>query len=315
MSVGERTSAIAAGVEDWAVHASPARDAAAIPRPSVLAGLIGAGIQASRTPSMHEREGEQHGLRYVYKLIDLDRLGLDAAALPELIEAAERLGFTGLNITHPCKHAAAGLVHELQAEAEAIGAINTILFTNGRRIGHNTDCTGFAAGFRREMPDADRDAVVILGAGGAGAAVAYALLTLDAKRLAILDIDHAKAERLAAALQRRFGAGCATAITDLADAVGAADGLINATPVGMEKYQGVAIDPALLRPALWVADIVYFPAETELLRRARERGCRTMSGAAMAVFQAVDAFRLFTGVDPDPQRMHRHFDALGGSQQ
>ena len=160
---------------------------------SFLIGLIGAGIQASRTPAMHMLEASRQGLRYVYKLIDLEKLGLGVEALPELLTAAERLGFDGLNITHPCKQAVIPLLTELSPEARAIGAVNTVVLRNGKRSGHNTDCTGFAEGFRRGLPDARLDRVVLLGAGGAGAAVAHAALALGVEHLTIFDIDTAKA--------------------------------------------------------------------------------------------------------------------------
>jgi shikimate dehydrogenase len=276
-------------------------------QPSVLVGLIGAGIQASRTPAMHEREGGEHGLRYLYKLIDLDLLQLDAAALPELVTAAERMGFAGLNITYPCKQAVIPLLTGLSQAASAIGAVNTVVLSGGKRIGHNTDSSGFAEAFRRDMADAPRERVLQLGAGGAGAAVAHAVLECGARHLAIVDVDRQKAAALVDGLRARFGADCAEAVTDVVGAVAKADGLINTTPVGMAKLPGAPIDLALLRRELWVADVIYFPMETELLARARALGCRTMSGAGMAVFQAVGAFRLFSGREPDPERMYRHF--------
>ena len=150
------------------------------PTPGVLVGLIGAGIQASRTPAMHEQEGREQGLRYVYRLIDLQQLNLDVEALPELLLAAERMGFDGLNITHPCKQAVIPLLHELSGDARALGAVNTVVLRAGRRVGHNTDWWGFAESFRRGLPDARRGRVVQLGAGGAGSAVAHAALTLGA---------------------------------------------------------------------------------------------------------------------------------------
>ena len=119
---------------------------------------------------------------------------------------------------------------------------------------------------------------------------------------------------MAAGLCERFGAGRAVAGRDLAAAMASADGLINTTPVGMAKYPGLPLPADLLRPGLWVAEIVYFPLETELLRTARALGCRTLDGGGMAVFQAVMAFHLFTGIAPDPERMLRHFAELGGSQ-
>lgn len=284
---------------------------AATARRSVLVGLIGTGIQASRSPALHEREGAEHGLAYVYRLIDLDVLGLTAEALPELLTAARRFAFAGLNVTHPCKQAIIPLLDELTADARALGAVNTVVFApDGRAVGHNTDWSGFAESFCRELHDAPRQRVVQLGAGGAGAAVGHALLTLGVGELTIVDTDGARAERLAADLAGRFGAGRAVAVGDPVHAVGAADGLLNTTPVGMVKHPGMPVARALLRPDLWVADIVYFPLETEFLRAARGLGCRTMAGGGMAVFQAVGAFRLFTGLEPDAGRMIRHFASM-----
>jgi shikimate dehydrogenase len=278
--------------------------------PACLVGLIGAGIQASRTPALHEAEAAAQGMRYLYKLIDLEVLGLGADALADLLTAAERMGFNGLNITHPCKQMVLPLLHELSPDARALGAVNTVVLRDGRRIGHNTDWLGFAESFRRGLPAVARAHVVQLGAGGAGSAVAHAALTLGVRHLTIIDVEPARAMAVAGGLNARFGVGRAVAGTDLAAAIAAADGVINATPVGMAKYAGLPLPAALLRPALWVAEIVYFPIETELLRTARALGCRTLDGGGMAVFQAVEAFRLFTGIAPDADRMRRHFAAM-----
>jgi shikimate dehydrogenase len=280
--------------------------------PSVLVGLIGAGIQASLSPAMHEREAAEQDLRLIYRLIDLERLGLGPDALDGLLTAAERMGFAGVNITYPCKQAVVPLLHGLSEDAQALGAVNTVVLRDGRRIGHNTDCSGFAEGFRRGLPDAPRARVVQLGAGGAGAAVAHALLAEGVGQLSIADIEPARSEALAEALVRRFGAGRALPCPDLPSTLREADGLVNCTPVGMAKFPGTPLPVALLRPALWVAEIVYFPLETALLRAARALGCRTLDGGGMAVFQAVGAFRLFTGIEPDAGRMQRHFAALSG---
>jgi shikimate dehydrogenase len=272
-------------------------------QPAVLAGLIGAGIQASRSPALHEREGAEQGLRLIYRLIDLDRLGLGVESLGDLLTAAERMGFQGLNITFPAKQAVIPLLHELSEDARALGAVNTVVLRDGRRIGHNTDCSGFAEGFRRGLPGVKRDRVVQLGAGGAGSAVAQALLAEGVGELVVTDTDPSRAAALAA----RFPAGRVRVSADLAADVAAADGIVNCTPVGMAKLPGTPLPVALLRPALWVAEIVYFPLETELLRAARAIGCRTLDGGGMAVFQAVGAFRLFTGREPDAARMLAHF--------
>ena len=280
---------------------------------SFLVGLIGAGIQASRTPPMHEREGAELGLRYIYKLIDLEQLKLGAEALPELLSAAERMGFSGLNITFPCKQSVIPLLTDLSDDARALGAVNTVVLRDGKRIGHNTDGWGFAEGFRRGLPDVALGHVVQLGAGGAGAAVAHAALTLGVKKLTIFDIDADRAERLAASLSDRFGKGRAVAGARLEQAMAAADGLIHATPTGMAKHPGLPLPASLLHAGLWVAEIVYFPLQTELLRVAKNSGCRTLNGSGMAVFQAAEAFRLFTGIAPNAERMSRHFASMGRS--
>lgn len=277
-----------------------------------LVGLIGAGIQRSRSPALHEHEGAALGVAYQYKLIDLEALSLGVEALPELLLAAERMGFVGLNITHPCKQAVIPLLHELSPDARALGAVNTVLLRGGKRIGHNTDWLGFAESFRRGLADVRRDRVVQLGAGGAGAAVAHAALTLGTARLAIFDVQPARAEGVARDLCGRFGEGRAVAGQDLGVALAEADGLINATPIGMANHPGLPLPASLLRPALWVAEVVYFPLETELLRTMRALGCRTLDGGGMAVFQAAEGFRLFTGLEPDAERMLRDFASMGG---
>lgn len=279
-------------------------------RTSVLAGLIGAGIQASRTPALHEHEGDAQGLRYLYRLIDLDQLQLDNSALPDLLLAAERMNFTGLNITFPCKQAILPLLDELSPEARGIGAVNTVVLKDGKRIGHNTDCLGFAEGFRRGLQGVALERVVQMGAGGAGAAVAHALLGEGVQLLSIFDVDISRAQSLADNLNHHFGAGRAVAGHDLPSSLADADGLVNTTPMGMKKLPGMPVPAQLLRAQLWVAEIVYFPLETELLRTARNLGCRTLDGGAMAVFQAVKAFELFSGVAPDAQRMLAHFQDM-----
>jgi shikimate dehydrogenase len=281
------------------------------PARSVLVGLVGSSIQASRTPRLHEREGAEQELHYMYRLIDLDALGIGVGALPEILTAAERFGFAGLNITHPCKQAVLPYLDETSEEVATLRAVNTVVFKDGRRIGHNTDRSGFEESFKREMADVRLGRVVQFGAGGGGAAVACALLRLGVRELVIVDKDEARANDLAQNMSVVFGARVRVA-ADVSRAMDGADGIVNATPLGMARYPGMAVPAALLRADLWVADIVYFPLETELLRQARARGCRTMDGGGMAVFQAAHAFRLFSGCEADVERMLRHFRAMVG---
>jgi shikimate dehydrogenase len=281
-------------------------------KPSFLVGLIGSGIVASRTPPMHEAAADAAGIRYIYKKIDLTELKLGVEALPELLTAAKRMGFNGLNVTHPCKQAIMPLLDELSPDAEALGAVNTVVIGNGRMTGHNTDWFGFAENFRRNMQGAPLGRVVQFGAGGAGAAVAFALMKLGVQDLTIVDLDLPKAHSVVDGLSSRFEKGRLKVGQDVAAAVAAADGIVNATPVGMDKYPGTPLPPALLRPDLWVAEIVYFPLETALLRASRTLGCRTVDGGGMAIFQGTEAFRLFTGVSPDPDVFFATFASLGG---
>jgi len=279
-------------------------------RGRLLLGLIGAGIQSSLTPALHEGEAAGHGVVCLYQLIDLDRLGLSADALPDLLTAAERMGFSGLNITHPCKQSVLPLLTDFSSDARALGAVNTVVLREGRRWGHNTDWLAFSAGFRRGLPGAPTARIVQLGAGGAGAATAYAMLKMGAGHITILDLDPDRAGALASRCRSLFGEHRASASTDLAACLAAADGLIHATPTGMHGHPGSAVPAALLRSDLWVADVVYFPLETELLRAARAAGCPTLDGSGMAVHQAVEAFRLFSGLEPEAERMHRHLVAM-----
>lgn len=274
------------------------------------AGLIGAGIQASLTPAMHMKEGAAQGFRYEYELIDLNLLGLTPSSLPDLLDDAEARGLIGLNITHPCKQVVIPYLDELSDEARALGAVNTVVLKDGKRFGHNTDWWGFAESFRRGLPGADLSAAVQIGAGGAGVATAYAILSLGLTALTVFDREPDRAEQLVQTMSVLFPEASITASPDIASAMQDVSGIIHATPTGMAKYPGVPLPPELLQPHHWVAEIVYFPLDTELLKVARERGCRVLNGGGMAVFQAVGAFQLFTGREPDAARMLQHFKAL-----
>ncbi|MFF2511088.1 shikimate dehydrogenase [Streptomyces sp. NPDC058086] len=279
-----------------------------------LVGLIGSGIGPSLSPALHEREADRQGLRYLYRLIDIDVLGVGPEAVGDLVRAARDLGFDGLNITHPCKQLVIDHLDELAPQAAALGAVNTVVFEGGHAVGHNTDVTGFAASFARGLPDVPLERVVQLGAGGAGAAVAHAVLTLGAGHVTVVDAMPDRAAGLAAGLNRHFGAGRAAAGTPdaLGGLLGLADGVVHATPTGMAAHPGLPFPAGLLHPGLWVAEVVYRPLETELLRTARAVGCATLDGGGMAVFQAADAFRLFTGREPDAVRMLADISELAG---
>ena len=280
----------------------------------LLIGLIGSGIQKSLSPRLHEEEARHHGIRLFYQIIDLDTSSGSVEDLPTLIRAARIMSFAGLNITFPCKQAVIPLLDSLSDEARAMGAVNTVVNQNGKLIGHNTDGSGWSWGFRRQLPDADLTRVVLLGTGGAGAAIAHAVLRLGAKHLVLVDQDPARAIALAGELNKLYGGDRASANADIASALREANGLIHATPTGMDKLPGLPLDVALLRSDLWVSEVVYFPIDTALLKAARAAGCPTADGGGMAVGQAVGAFSLFTGMEPDTLRMDAHLRAMVSNQ-
>ncbi len=252
---------------------------------SFVLGLVGAGINASLTPAMQEREGQASGLTLTYRLIDMERLGLGTSDLPDVLSWAHRLGFDGLNITHPFKQAIVPLLDELSEDAADLGAVNTVLFREGRILGRNTDWSGYSRAFRSVLPDAVHDR-------------------------AVLDTQVERALACTERLARRFGEERVSVADDLDVALDDARGVVNATPVGMTGHPGSALPAELLRDDLWVSDVVYFPLETQLVATARSRGCRVLPGGGMAVHQAVGAFEYFTGRTPDADRMARHFEEL-----
>ena len=280
---------------------------------SILLGLIGEDISLSRTPAMHEAEGLAQGMSTVYRRIDTLTERARGRSLSELLDAARSTGFYGLNITHPYKQAVLPLLDEVSEQAAQLGAVNTVVIAeSGHTTGHNTDVTGFARGLEEGLPDATMTTVVQVGAGGVGNAVAYSLVTHGVEQLQVADLDPARAQALADAINSAIGREAVHGVDarGVEEVIAAADGVVNATPMGMLAHPGTAFDTSCLTPRHWVGDVVYMPIETQLLKEARDLGCRTLDGTRMAIHQAVDAFRLFTGLKPDVERMRQTFLSL-----
>ncbi len=292
----------------------PAAAAADTALRQVRVGLIGSGIENSRSPALHMEEGRRQGLAYTYELIDLSAMGLGVDDLPRLIGDAEARGFAGLNITHPCKQAVIEYLDELSPDARALSAVNTVVLRGGKRIGHNTDWSGFAAAFRRGLPGARLNEVVVIGAGGGGAAVSHAAMTLGAGRITVFDLLAERASALVRQLRKNFPDRESQIGSDIWAAMAAANGLIHASPTGMSTHPGMPLPEGAIEAQHWVADIVYVPLDTPLISAARTRGARTLDGGDMAVFQACGAFELFTGLVPDRERMLHHFASMGGEE-
>lgn len=276
---------------------------------SYLVGLIGEGTTHSLTPALHEHEADRQGLRYLYRPVDLTVLGRPAEDIADLLSAGRELGFNAFNITVPAKQLVVHCLDELSDAAARLGAVNTVLVRDTKFIGHNTDFSGFGAALKDGLPDVELGNVVQLGAGGAGAAIAYALLAAGVENLSLFDLDISRSTERATSLRKLFPDRRidAEALGSLAEVLAAADGLVHATPMGMHAHPGMPLDADLIEPRHWVADIVYRPIETELLKTAAAKGCRVLDGGHMAVGQAVDAFRLITGLEPDAARMRRDF--------
>jgi shikimate dehydrogenase len=269
----------------------------------LLTGLIGAPIKHSASPAMHERAAEALGLRGHYQLIEV--AGADTAGLRMMLEGVRRLGFAGVNVTFPYKEAVVPLLDELAPGAAAMGAVNTVVVRDGRLIGHNTDTTGFARAVAPLLSPSG-NAVAVIGAGGVGKAIAFALASQKVSDIRIVDSELARAEKLASLLSTN-GARVAASVED---ALRGATGLINGTPVGMLPNRNTPVPPELLNADLWVADAVYSPLITPLLAAAQAKGAKIMTGRELAIYQAADAFELFTGLAPSTEVMGEAFDGV-----
>jgi shikimate dehydrogenase len=270
----------------------------------LLTGLIGAPIAHSASPAMHERAAEALGLRGHYQLIEV--AGADAAGLGMMLEGVRRLGFAGVNVTFPYKEAVVPLLDELAPGAAAMGAVNTVVVKDGRLVGHNTDTTGFARAVTPLLAPSG-NAVAVIGTGGVGKAIAFALASQKVADIRIFDSEPARAEKLAALLAKH---GSAKVAKSVEDALEGATGLVNGTPVGMLPNRGMPVPAALLHETLWVADAVYSPLITPLLAAAQAKGARIMTGRELAIYQAADAFELFTGLAPSTEVMGEAFDEV-----
>lgn len=277
----------------------------------ILIGLIGGNIMKSLSPALHHDAFAAAGIDGFYHLMDVDQLA--GRRLPQLLEAARTAGFAGTNVTFPFKQDVMALLDAVDPEAKQIGAVNTVVFgKDGDATGYNTDRRGFRLSFEEGLGRAAAEGatVVQVGAGGAGRAVAFALMDLGVATLILHDRDPAQALGLQGDLAAFYDTSRCRISSDLAAEVASADGAVNATPVGMHGIPGNPV-PGSLRKDQWAADVIYSPIETAFIKAASAKGARVLTGGGMCVHQAAEAFRLFTGITPDAARMHRTFaDAL-----
>jgi shikimate dehydrogenase len=274
----------------------------------LLVGLIGRNIQGSLSPPLFAAAFAAAGIDGYYHLIDADRL--PGRRLPQLFDGIKAAGFAGASITYPFKQDILPLLDAVDPEAAQVGAINTVaIAADGRTTGYNFDRCGWRNSFAASIGanSAQGATVVQIGAGGAGRAVAFALMDLGVGVLIIHDIDQARAEALAADVVKHYGASRCRLAGDLERDIAGAAGVVNATQMGMSGFPGNPVPVAALKATHWAADVIYTPIETEFLRAAAAKGARTLNGSGMCVHQAVEAFRCLTGVAADVARLHRAF--------
>lgn len=276
----------------------------------MLVGLIGANIQGSMSPALFADAFAAAGIDGYYHLLDADRL-VDPR-LPQLLGAVKNAGFAGVNVTYPFKQDIIPLLDAVDPEAAQVGAVNTVsIAPDGRTTGYNFDRRGWRNSFLEILgPDrAKAKTVVQVGAGGAGRAVAFALMDLGAADLIIHDLDPARANTLKVQLSSHYGASRCRIAGSLEQDIAGADGIVNATQVGMRGFPGCPVPVAAIKAAHWAADVIYTPMQTAFLSAAVAKGARVLNGGGMCVHQAVAAFQCLTGVTPDVARLHRTFAA------
>ena len=278
--------------------------------------LLGYPVSHSMSAVMHNAAFEELGLKYRYDLREVNPAKLGAFMTGEMRDQAVR----GANVTIPHKVAVIEYLDEVDREALAIGAVNTIVNDGGSLKGYNTDGRGAIRALEEVYGELEGVKAVIVGAGGAARAIGYHL-SAKAGRITILNRTLGRAEELAAHLSSM--PECNASVepsslrrSELEEALKEADILINTTPVGMTPdVEGTPVDGSLIRPGTLVFDTVYNPLRTRLLREAEEAGSRTLSGLRMLVYQGAAAFRLWTGLEPPVELM---YDAvtkvLGGDQ-
>ncbi|MGX1103242.1 MULTISPECIES: shikimate dehydrogenase [Bradyrhizobium] len=274
-------------------------------RDRFLTGLIGCPIAHSAAPAMHEAAAAALGVRCHYQLIEVK--SADRDDLRAMLDGIRRLGFAGVNVTFPYKEAVVELLDDLAPDARAIGAVNTIVADGARLVGHNTDASGFVRAIAPLLASAPRGPIALIGAGGVGKAIAFALAGLGVGELRIFDADAAKVARLAGQLAGRHAV---RGVASVEGAVDGATGVVNATPVGMLPNRDSPVPESLLHSSMWVADAVYTPLWTPLLLAAKAKGAKVLTGRDLAIYAAADAFELFTTMMPSIDVMTNAFDAV-----
>lgn len=252
---------------------------------------------------LHEMLGQLTGVDVCYTPIDLD--DIPEMTVVEQLEMCQAAGFRGVNVTHPFKQEARAFCNDTISLPTMLDSINTVLFENGNAVGTNTDYTGFKHAFKHKLDIELPSKVLMLGAGGVGIAIATGLMELGLKELIVADPNKDTLERT---LKLFSNSSMTISEADsLEAAMGWADGLVNASPIGMHQYRGNPFPEASIENQSWAFDAVYTPENTDFLRSCRARNIRTLSGFQLFFHQGIDAFELFTGLTVDADLAERQF--------
>ena len=264
--------------------------------------LIGSPVGHSGSPDMYNFSFRYHNLDYAYLAFDIKE-----DQVKEALDAMRLFKMRGANVTMPCKNEAARLVDELSPAARIIGAVNTIVNEDGRLVGHITDGTGFVRNLHEHGVEVKGKKIVILGAGGAATAIQVQCALDGAASISIFNPDDpflARAKGTAEKLKKevpdcKVEVFCLDDQEKLREEIAKADILVNGTLAGMKPHEDTTLitDLTMLRPELVVADVVYNPEETRLLREAKSVGCKTVGGKGMLLWQGAAAYKLYTGLE------------------
>jgi len=270
---------------------------------SSIYGVIGDPVEHSLSPPMHNAAFKKLGLKCIYLPFRVTRRYLKSAMI-----GMRALNIRGFNVTTPHKTAVVEFLDELDEVAQEVGAVNTILNDEGRLIGYNTDGLGVMRALEEQREDPSDKSIVLIGAGGAGRAIAFTLAR-RANSIFILNRTQHRAVKLAKDVEQRLGKKIsARSLTrnSLLEALRDADILINATSVGMyPRTEQTVAARKVLHSGMVVFDIVYNPLKTQLLSEAEAAGAKTIAGVDMLIHQGAEAFKIWTGHSPPVEVMRR----------
>ena len=268
-----------------------------------LMALIGSPVGHSGSPAMYNFSFRYHNLDYAYMAFDIKE-----DQVPAALDAIRLFKMRGANVTMPCKNEVAKHMDELSPAARIIGAVNTIVNENGKLVGHMTDGIGFVENLRDHGVDVKGKKMVVLGAGGAATAIQVQCALDGAASISIFNpndpfLDRAK--NTAAKLKKEVPdcdvqVFCIEDQDKLKEEIAKADILVNATLAGMKPHEELTLikDKSMFRPDLVVADVVYNPAETRMVKEAKEAGCKlAIGGKGMLLWQGAAAYKLYTGLE------------------